>query len=146
MVTQSEEKMLQIASKILFGILLVSFLLTLCSEFFNNEISQWVRNHLLLGGISFLILLLASFIGLLNPSELYNYSNYNFLILCGQMSFSFNLVTIRSDYDLSRNGVLIMGLTPTIIFLLRSYFTRLHRMERMIEDIFNNNPVEKRED
>lgn len=141
METQSEKRISQILNSIIIWVYPLSFILLLFAEIFNTSISVWIKDHLFIYGVSSIILMLATLIGLIKTSDVINLKFTDIILFIAQFVLSLNTSSIRSNIG-SGISLLLILLSPTLIYLLRSYFNRLHRIENMIEEIRDNMPVE----
>lgn len=111
----------------------VLILVSFNKDYFSSEVQIWIESHLKVFVSAILITLLSRLMGLIKSEDFEESDSFPAL-------FSFQLfLSYFYDSKLLYHGTLYFftWLLPTIIFIARSYFKRIQRIENMLTELKN---------
>jgi hypothetical protein len=135
-----------IYQKIIFLIYGLSILLFLISDLFNTSLSNWIYERC--GGIfvSFGLIFISLFIGVLSKKEIFgreSFTEEKFGILLLQILLALSvwnvsvLAYLKKNIWSEINGYTVLGImiSPTVIYILRTFFLRFIKIAENLEYI-----------
>ena len=118
------------------GFLIALSSLILCvfwfRDYFSSEIQIWIVAHLRVFVSAILITLLSTLIGLLKSEDFDDSESFHIVF-----SLQMILSNTYNGKDYGTSTYFFIWLFPTIVFIARSYFKRIQRIENMLSELKN---------
>ena len=137
----------------IYGLCFFTYFLSF-SGLFSNSVSEWLKSHTIFVAASLLLLLVSWMIGIVSKSDLFGAKSFTALkfsifviqILVGLGAYDESIsnwnVNMLLFYPIKETPGGIKGwvlILPTIIYILRTFFLRFQRIERMLSEIKSEN-------